>query len=161
MANLQKPEALRDWEFVRYETYELLDALSDKKLAFMPEGNKRWQPLSYQFACMGRTQLVYAWALAKGFMDQADFSGKGLPNKQDIRTRSDLRHLLEWADQEWFSALGSGINEVRWLHGQSLSRSAHLYRLVAHERLHHGQIISYFTLADYKLPAEFKRNWAL
>lgn len=29
------------------------------------------------------------------------------------------------------------------------------------ERLHHGQFISYFTLAGFELPKGFKSNWDL
>lgn len=36
-----------------------------------------------------------------------------------------------------------------------------LASLSEHERLHHGQFISYFTLAGFELPKAFKSNWAL
>lgn len=152
-------ELLRDWQSVRSETLELLEALNDKKLAFTPEG-KRWQPLSYQFACIGRTQLVYAWALKKGSMSAADFTGKGLPARSDITTRQQLEELLEWADGEWYTALNAGIFQVK-MPKETVTLYTHMYRLAGHERLHHGQIISYFTLAEYKLPKDFKANWAL
>lgn len=160
MLSQQQKELLKDWAFVRSETIEILSTLNDKKLQFCPEGSKKWQPLSYQFACIGRTQLVYAKGLMKGSLSQADFTGEGLPQKRDIITKDEIERLLEWSDTEWLSALSNGMVSVAWT-TDTLSRAAHLYRLVAHERLHHGQLISYFTLAGFTLPKHFRQNWAL
>lgn len=37
----------------------------------------------------------------------------------------------------------------------------HISNLLEHERMHLGQLISYHTMAGYKLPSNFKQNWAL
>lgn len=150
----------RNWRLVRDETMSLMDMVNDKKLAYIPEGNKNWQPLSYQFACIGRTQLVYAWALAKGRMEVSDFTAKGLPDIKQPLTKAVILELLEWSESEWQKALIGGFEHVQ-MGKEQLSVTSYVARLIGHERLHHGQIISYFTLAGMRFPTDFKRNWAL
>lgn len=151
-------EALDAWAFARSETEELLHCLADDQLGFTPEGDK-WQPLYYQFACMIRTQLVYAKALREGKMNFAYFDDNSLPDKHALLTKQDLLRAMDVAAQEWKAAIATG-NSVDW-QGKSVSTGGHVYRLVSHERLHHGQLISYFTMAGYDLPPIFKQNWAL
>lgn len=158
---MHNQEILREWKLVRAETDELLESLSDKKLAYRPEGEK-WQTLGYQFACIGRTQLVYARALQKGVLEFADFNDKSLPNKQDILTKHQLQELLTWANNEWLAVIEEGLAKVRWPgRGPVLSKVSHVYRLISHERLHQGQLISYFTLGGFELPHYFKQHWTL
>ncbi|HSX17572.1 MAG TPA: DinB family protein [Patescibacteria group bacterium] len=152
-------EAVGDWKFARSETMELLDALSDEDLAFVPEGEK-WQPLYYQFACMARTQLVYAQALKTGSMDFAAFGDPSLPSKFEQNTGEALRKLFAKSSAAWADAIADSAPNVQWP-GHRASVSGHIYRLISHERLHHGQLISYFTLAGIDLPPKFKANWAL
>ncbi len=152
-------EVLEEWKFVRSETLDLLSALNNKTILFVPEGDT-WQPLYYQFACIARTQLVFAQALVSGVMDFRAFADPNLPNKHEYKTIEQLQSLLNEAEKTWQEAIVSGKAEVQWPNG-SKSKLAHLYRLVSHERLHHGQMISYFTLAGITLPRDFKQNWAL
>ena len=156
---MDKNELIRDWQFVRSETLEILNMLDDDKLAFCPSGD-RWQPVSYQFACIARTQMVYAGALQSGTMDFAAFGDPSLPRKQDLRTKAELQKVLADAEALWQTAIKSGALTVAWP-GVSRSAASHVYRLASHERIHHGQLISYFTLAGWDLPEQFKRNWAL
>ena len=151
-------EAIEYWIFTRSETRELLNSLTDEQLLFTPEGPK-WQPLYYQFTCMLRVQLVYAKALRTGTMDFAYFVDEALPGKHVLKTRQELNTAFDNAMEIWKSSIATG-DGVRWL-DQEISAAGHISRLVGHERLHHGQIISYFTLAGYELPTNFKQTWAL
>lgn len=151
-------EAIDAWIFARGETRELLGSLTDEQLLFKPEGDK-WQPLYYQFACMVRTQLVYAKALQAGVMDFGYFADASLPAKHSLKTQEALSAAMDAAVDIWKTAIATG-NSVDW-EGQTASTAGHIYRLISHERLHHGQLISYFTLAGYDLPPKFKGNWAL
>lgn len=156
-----RDELLKEWALVRAETNELLDSLPSKKITYRPDGEK-WQTLAYQFACIGRTQLVYARALQKGVLEFADFNETSLPDKQAIKTKAQLQELLAWSDSEWLSAVENGMISVKWPgKGSALSRAAHIYRLISHERLHQGQMISYFTLGGFELPHYFKQHWTL
>lgn len=159
MSHNQTEEAKRDWAFARSETMELLDRLDDARLAFRPKGDK-WQSLAYQFACIGRTQLVYAKALKTGVMDFAYFADASLPDKQKQKTDADVHALLARANETWLKAVEHGEDSVQWPSGE-ISKEAHIYRLIAHERLHHGIMIAYFTMANFTLPSRFKQNWAL
>jgi hypothetical protein len=152
-------EALRDWKFARSETTELLNVLSDEQLGLAPDGDK-WQPVYYQFACMGRTQMLYAHAAKTGVMDFSVFGDPTLPSKFEQDTGDKLRVLLHKAEQQWQSAISQAPSAIKWPE-HNLSLPAHLYRLISHERLHHGQLIGYFTLFNIDLPPRFKANWAL
>lgn len=156
---MKDKELVADWQFTRSETLELFNTLNDEALAFKPDG-QRWQPVAYQFACIGRTQLVYAKALLEGKMDFAYFGDPMLPSKQAMHTHDDLQKLLTDAEVAWQEALKSGKKEVKWP-GSTKSVVGHTGRLIAHERIHHGQLIGYFTLAGWDLPPNFKQNWAL
>lgn len=149
----------KDWRFVRSETLEILDALNDETLLFKPEGD-RWQPVYYQFACIARTQMVYARALSEGKMDFKFFSDPMLPDKHAHRSKADLLALLEKANKQWLDALQSAGKNVKWP-GMNVPAASHASRLMGHERIHHGLLIAYFTLAGWDLPPDFKRNWAL
>jgi len=151
-------EAIEYWIFTRSETRELLGSLTDEQLLFRPQGPK-WQPLYYQFSCLVRVQLAYAKALRTGEMDFAYFVDKSLPGKHSLTTRRQLDAAFDGTREIWMSAI-SAIGSVHWL-DQELSVAAHIYRLVSHERLHQGQLISYFTMAGYELPPNFKQTWAL
>jgi len=152
-------EFLKRWSFVRSETIELLDSLDDEQLVFKPEGAK-WQALYFQFGCMGRTQLVYAMAAETGVMDFSLFGSKDLPSKIDNQAKASLASFLKTCNDKWIEAISHNTAGVKWPDG-SKPIELHVATLAEHERLHHGQLISYFTLAGFDLPANFKRNWAL
>lgn len=151
-------EMVRLWAMTRRETMELLESLNDEKLLFVPEGAK-WQPLYYQFACMARSQLVYVESIKAEKMDFSFFKDPGLPDKHANKTKAELKQLLETADVSWRNVLSSGVS-VLW-GDEAVSINGQIARMVAHERLHHGQLISYFTLAGFEFPESFKMNWAL
>lgn len=153
---------IRRWNFIRGETLEILEALDDEKLLFKPEG-ERWRPLFYQFGCIARTQLIYAEAAKTGKMDFALFGSNKFPEKYENKTVADIKELLNQADTAWLAALAQNEGGVAWPADQrgKLPLLLHIQALAEHERLHHGQLISYFTLAGFNLPPEFKNNWAL
>jgi hypothetical protein len=152
-------EFIARWNFVRFETLEILDTLTDEQLQFKPTGDT-WQPLFYQFGCIGRTQLVYAKAVESGQMDLSLFGSSSLPNKDDNQSKERIINFLEKCNQSWLRAMSVNNNGVEWPAGR-ISLLLHISSLAEHERLHHGQLISYFTLTGFKLPKNFKSNWAL
>ncbi len=150
------------WEFTRGETREVLQSLHDDQLMFRPEGDK-WQPLYYQFNCAARSQLVYTKAVQEGRMDFGWFGSKDLPGKDEATSGETIGKFLDTADALWLAALnraGSAEAVIKWPDGDK-ALAIHIASLMEHERMHLGQLISYFTLAGYELPAGFRRNWAL
>ncbi len=147
------------WIFARTELLELLSSLDDGQLKFKPEGN-RWQPLYYQFACCLRTQLVFIRALNEGVMDLSWYGDKSLPNKHDMETRSKLLDQAEVNKEKMISALQSSRDSIEWSDGIR-TKNFHIAALIAHERMHLGQIISYFDMAGFTLPKSFRDNWSL
>lgn len=152
-------EFIKRWGFVRSETLAILQALSDEQLSFRPDGDK-WQPLYYQFGCIARTQIVYSRAAASGAMDFSLFGSEELPKKDKSKSVQDIRNLLNTSNQEWLESLHNNQGGVHWPDGNK-SLQLHIAALSEHERIHHGQLISYFTLANIELPQSFKQNWAL
>lgn len=154
---------VRSWNVVRTETLEILNSLDDKSLQFKPQG-ERWQPIYYQFGCLLRTQQVYAKAIMEGKMDFSWFHDKTLFAKTNFQTRLQLLKALEDVDREWIRCIRQKREQddfvVRWP-GVKMALPNHITALISHERLHHGQLISYFTLANKDLPKGFKMNWAL
>lgn len=151
------------WNSTRAETLEILDSLDNKKLQFKPKGEK-WQKLYWEFGCIGRTQIVYAEAVKTGKMDFSLFHSAHMPKKTDNQTKKSIKKFLEETNKKWVSAIKSKAEnedyKIAWP-GFKMPLLNHVASLAEHERLHHGQFISYFTIADFKLPKGFKSNWAL
>lgn len=152
---------LTRWAFTRSETIELLHQLDDVQLSFKPPG-PAWQPLYYQFNCLGRTQLVYLDAVISGKMDFALFNSSSLPSKSEFQTITAIEEFLTQTDGQWLDAIAAcpPNSSIEWPE-EPKPLLIHAVGLLEHERLHHGQLISYFTLAGFRLPDNFKRNWAL
>lgn len=147
------------WQFTRSETIELLKSLTDDQLLFKPDGEK-WQPMFHQFGCIGRTQLVYAEAAEKGVMDFSLFGSNQITSKDSNQTVTSILTFLEDADSKWLTAIRQNTSGVQWP-DDNKRIELHIASLAEHERLHHGQLISYFTLEGIELPEGFKKNWAL
>lgn len=159
--NTIKQSFITRWQFTRSETLEILENVSDEQLHFKPEGD-RWQPLSYQFTCCARTQLVYAKAVREGKMDFHWFGSGEFPSKDAFTTKDEIRSLLNTADEAWLEAVKNmPANETIAWPDFSAPLVLHISNLLEHERMHLGQLISYHTMAQYELPPNFKRNWAL
>src|SRR5579872_1290104 len=95
---------VRSWNFVRSETLEILNSLDDEKLRYKPDGDP-WQPLYWEFGCIGRTQLVYTEAIQTGKMDFSLFHGDILPSKDQNRTKQDIVKFLDDCDKKWTDAI--------------------------------------------------------
>ena len=154
---------VRSWNFTRGETMEILNSLTEKKLQFKTKG-ERFQTLAFQFACMGRTQLVYARAIKSGWMDFSLFSSEEMPKKENFTTKEELLKLLDKADKEWIEAIRKRREQadfsIKWP-GVNKNILQHIMSLAEHERLHHGQRVTYFSMAGFEMHENFKRNWAL
>lgn len=154
---------VRSWNYARGESLDLLDSLDNGKLLYKPDGNK-WQSIAYQFGCMARTQMVYTRSIKEGRMNYKWFHDPSLMGKNDIITKKELDELLDRCDKEWNEVIREKRREedfvIAWP-GFNMGLLNHISALISHERLHHGQLISYFTLADFELPKRFKEGWSL
>lgn len=154
---------LNSWNFTRRETIEILYSLDDEKLQFKPKGDK-WQLLCWEFGCIGRTQIVYTKAIETGFMDFSLFHSTLMPKKTDYQTRESIIKFLKESNLNWINAIKSREKNENYIVNwpdTKVPLIKHIASLSEHERLHHGQFISYFTLAGFELPKGFKSNWAL
>lgn len=155
---------VRQWNFVRSETLDILNSLSDKQLLYQPTGSDKWQPLYYQFTCIARTQMVYAKAIKEGKMNFKWFESTEFPDKHQFKTKEELKKLLDKSDKMWSAAIVEQRRneefQIAWS-GFKQSLPNHIASLISHERIHHGELISYLTMAGFELPKNFKQNWAL
>ena len=150
---------IKRWKFVRSETLNLLKIPSDDQLAYKPQGDT-WQTIYHQFGCIARTQIVYTAAVANDKMDFSVFESSALPSKDAHQTVKELLNHLNACEEDWLSNLTQNTNGVVWP-DELKPLGLHIMALAEHERMHHGQLISYFTLAGLELPESFKKNWAL
>jgi hypothetical protein len=93
-------------------------------------------------------------------MDFSLFGSSEIPSKDINQTVNSILLFLEDADSTWLDAVINNDNGVIWPDGKK-AIELHITSLAEHERLHHGQLVTYFTLAGFELPAGFKNNWAL
>lgn len=154
---------VRSWNFTRSETLQILNALTDEQLKFRPAGAK-WKPLYNQFSCIILTQLVYTRSIEEGRMDYKWFHEEEITKRTNFTSKEDLLKALEEADKKWVQVIRNKREEddykIKWPgFNQNLLNT--INSLVAHERLHHGQLISYFTAANFELPPKFKDNWSI
>lgn len=87
------------WNFTRNETIEILMSLDDKKLQFKPTGNK-WQPLYWEFGCLGRTQIIYTEAIKAGKMDFSLFHSPKMPKTTDFQSQKSIKEFLTNANKK-------------------------------------------------------------
>lgn len=154
---------VRQWNFTRSETEEILESLNEKCLKFRPKG-KQWKRMVDQFLCIARAQSVYTRAIETGWIDFSLFSNPDFLKRFEIEKREDLIKLLKQVDNEWIKAIRGKRKEEEFLvawPGFKQNLVNHISSLIAHERLHHGQLITYLTLEGVEIPPKFKRNWAL
>ena len=152
---------LSGWEWTLNHRYELLGSLKDSDLKFTPTGSSKFQDIQYQFACIGSTQLAYTKMLREGRWSNKYF-GAFKERLRGVYEVKALEKILKEADEKFKNAIMkfSGEDVFDWG-----DYKAPVYSVVVilqeHERLHHGQLITYFTLAGLEFPKNFKRDWHL
>ncbi|MBI2600551.1 hypothetical protein HYW42_01245 [Candidatus Daviesbacteria bacterium] len=113
---------------------------------------------------MAQTQMVYAKAIEQGKMDYSWFRNEEFIDRSQLKTIKELMDYLMKANKKWVDVIRKRREDedfkIKWP-GANLNLPNHITALISHERLHHGQIISYSTLAGFILPKGFKSNWAL
>ncbi|MGD9680002.1 MAG: DinB family protein [Candidatus Obscuribacterales bacterium] len=152
--------AFSEWRFVRGLTMELLADLSEADLEYaeLPSMGPFWK----QFRHMARVQEDYIDAIetskiafttdGKSYSGGADVSLlAGYLKAQDRRLELIEAKVAETGSPDEFV--------VDWF-GQEESLHVHLLRLVAHETLHHGQIIVYMKARQKDFPPGWEA-WGL
>ena len=155
-------ELLGNWKFAVGQRYELLSVLKDSDLAFTPQGSEKFKDLQYQFACIGSTEKAYTEMIKNGLKFDVSLFSKIKDDLVKLHTTTELKTKLEEIDRGFEDTIKnfSGDEVFDW--GDTTSP---VWRLITvlqeHERLHHGQLITYFTLADIEFPDNFKKMWNL
>lgn len=145
-----------EWRFVRGLTMEILAELDEADLEYagLPSMGPFWK----QFRHMARVQQDYIDAIETSKIafttDGKTYSGGGdaihlatYLEEQDRRLERIEAKVLE-------TAYPAGEFAVDWF-GRKESLHVHMLRLVAHETLHHGQIIVFMRA----LRKEFPPGW--
>lgn len=149
------------WQLCHKDTYELLSVLKDEHLSFVPKDKSEFQSLGYQFGCIISTQQAYTKMLKDRKYSNNYYFSKN-KKKSIASTTKNILKLLKTTD----TALNQEINKLtdddifNW-GGVKTPAWRVISWLIEHERLHHGQLIIYFRLADIPLPNKFKKIWNL
>jgi hypothetical protein len=147
---------MMSFKWSRNNTLLILQELSDSDLELKPEG-ERWQNIGFQFSCLVTTTDTYFRKITKhkdSKFGKAYIEGK-VYTKEDLISGELLFKILE--------AQVNQLNDlIREMDEKDLDKHLrHLINITNHEYLHQGQLVSYFTMFGKKLPARFKKSWAL
>lgn len=145
-----------EWRFVRGLTMELLADLSEADLEYagLPSMGPFWK----QFRHMARVQQDYIDAIETSKIafttDGKSYSGGADASRLAAYLKEQDRRLERIEAKILETAIAAEKFAVDWF-GEEESLHVHMLRLVAHETLHHGQIIVYMRA----LQKEFPRGW--
>jgi uncharacterized damage-inducible protein DinB len=141
-----------EWKFARGLTLDLLDSLTDAELAEAPGPDVG--PFWKQFRHVGRLQECYQEALnsKKIRFDYKNKRYRGGCSKNALRAylRALDRELVQAVERVDWNA------PIEWKEDEMASVFQHLMRMLAHEILHHGQLIVYARLMGKQLPPGWK-----
>ncbi len=139
-------------------TLEMLKATPEDKLLFSP--GKGLGSLSKQFRHLANVQHCYIEAIKTG---KIDFSKKIY--MKDYDKKDTLIEILEKEDETMIK-LVEGLKEkdfdkiIYWGGEHNPTVVEHLFWLIDHEVMHHGQLIVYWQLLERKFPESWK-VWGL
>ena len=139
-----------EWHWARGLTVDLLNACSDLDLEFQLTENsgELWK----QFRHIGRVHENYLTSIEVGSAAFDTASGSYSAGN----SKADLLSYFETLQAQHQTTMASVSTDttIDWF-GESVSLELHLTRLLAHETLHHGQLILYWRA----LGNEFPKSW--
>ncbi|MBS3051918.1 MAG: DinB family protein [Candidatus Aenigmarchaeota archaeon] len=148
---------LNSWKYHRTQTIDLLKATPEDKLTFSP--SDALGSLSKQFRHLANIQHCYIEAIKTQKIDfTKKIYGKEFDNKNELIT------ALKIEDERMLETLNK-LNEKEWdkiIKWGSYNPTVyeHLFWMIDHEIMHHGQLIVYWKLLQFKFPDSWK-NWGL
>lgn len=112
--------------------------------------NPRFTSFAWEFACLTRTRYCYLDGLRTGKVDFSD--REGIPNKDQLAQESNGQF------QERLSQTSNDIlTEIEKIN--SSDQVATISWLLQHERVHHGKLMLYLSIAGLPLPESFVKTW--
>jgi uncharacterized damage-inducible protein DinB len=156
------------WAFDRLLSRDLILALTEEQLLWTP--GERLGPFWKQFRHLGRVQENYMAALDTGVVNFSPVgaTGERYLNRDDNGaprpTNPDKRALLDYLedlDRHLIKRLASGVlpEKIDWF-GEPVGPVEHLFRMLSHETLHHGQWIVYCQILGLPFPESW-HVWGL
>jgi len=110
----------------------------------------RFRSFAWEFACLARTRMCYLKALRTGeliFSHQEDIPDKSVLENEG---KSEIVNILEKTAREV-------LKEIECLENEE--KMGLIIWLLQHERVHHGKLMLYNSLANFKLPKTFVKTW--
>ncbi|MEP3275665.1 MAG: DinB family protein [Stappiaceae bacterium] len=144
-----------EWIWTRGLTRDLLGSCFPSDLTFaLTEASG---PLWKQFRHIGRVHENYLDALATRHVD---FSVKGGSYDGSASKPALLSYFAALEDRHK-SCLSKAdpVKTIDWM-GEPISLDNHLIRLLAHESLHHGQLILYWRALERDFPPSWQ-SWGM
>ena len=146
---------LKEWQFARKLSVDLLKGLSESQLLYTPEPEMGvfWK----QFRHIGRVEENYRQAL---FNFKIDFNERNSKYSGGASVEALVNYLSK-QDELLASAVNSfdQARTIDWF-GEKVDLETHLIRLISHETLHHGQWIIYAKASGINFPESWKA-WGL
>lgn len=157
--DIEAKQLIEDWEFIRSNTIDFLESLSDEQLQ-----KKIPRPgldsFLKHFQEMADVQEAYLDACETGEM--AFDKVKENDEYENNTTREAVLAKMKEQDARIAPLLTNSPNaEVVWDENDKKTISAQIRNLCMHEALHIGQLIAFSYALDIKIPESVVEAWAL
>ena len=157
--NIEIEQLLEDWSFVRQNTIEFINALSEEDLK-----RKLSRPgidtFMKHFEEMCDVQQAYLDACISGVMEfdcvKENDEYEGICSKEDILKQMSVQdERMRPIVEEYYN------NNVSWDEKDIKTINSQLRNLCIHEALHIGQLIAFAYTMKIEIPEFIIENWSL
>ena len=153
--------AIAAWQETREHTLILLRQLSDAQL-IIPFPRPLFNSFGKQFQELGVIQEAYIDAIHQGKMD---FSRMSVDLDEELVISKDKLHEFLTSLDSQLTGLLKDVQDpyqsIDWhLGDDNPTLLEHIYWLVQHETLHHGQLVVYCYLLNIAPPEKLAKAWA-
>ncbi|MFC3614969.1 DinB family protein [Lutimaribacter marinistellae] len=144
-----------EWDHMRGLTVDLLANCSPDDLQFSlhPQSGPLWK----QFRHMGRVHAEYLAGLETGKMAFGTGAGRYTGGVTARELAGYLADLNAWHCR--VMAQPDPPQLINWF-GERVSRDLHMVRLIAHEALHHGQLMLFWRALGHSFPTSWE-SWGV
>lgn len=151
--------AWESWVDTREETFIFIDSLSAEDLT-----RKIPRPgldsFGYHFQELGVIQSAFSYALQTGAMD---YSKMGFKRDVDLYSNHDqLKDFLAQMDAELknvINCIDKPLKIINWNLPRNPTGLEHVFWLMQHETLHHGQLMAFCYVMGIKIPPPLEQHW--
>lgn len=151
--------AWNSWVETREETLIFIESLSvEDMVRKLPRPGL--DSFGYHFQELGVIQDAFTTALKTGEMD---YSKMGFEEDPYLYSDHDrLKKFLIEIDNEFKKTIGNvdnPVDTINWGLPRNPSAIEHVFWLMQHETLHHGQLMAFCYIMGVNIPEELNQHW--